>query len=55
MKLQSLPVQGRNAEMYGRSGLFITRGKGLRYDAGFADATMGHVYGVLLVAVLVVH
>ena len=39
--------------MYGRSGLCISRGKGLRYDAGFADATMGHVYGVLLLAVLV--
>ena len=36
MQLLSVTVQRRNAEMYRRSGLVISREHGLRYDAGFA-------------------
>ena len=55
MQLLSVTVQRGNNR---RSGLVISREQGLRYDAGFAaasaDVVMRHVYGALLVAMLVV-
>ena len=60
MQLLSAMVQRGEAEMYYRSGLVISHEQGLRYDVGFAvpvlthsDAVMGHVYGPVSVAVLV--
>ena len=40
MRLLSVTVQRGNAEMYRRSALVISRGQGLRYDAGFAVAVL---------------